>query len=100
VIAAPTAPLLEDAAVERFVENRVPRDASIGLALRPGEAAYPYFASLSRTVSLIAYGAKPPARVSWLVVSPARVRELAPRLGGDWRVALAVPSGWRVVRRV
>ncbi len=99
VIAAPTAPLMENAVIEQFVEARVPRDASIGLALNPGEAFYPYFGSLSRTVSLIPYGGEPPAEVSWLVVTPARADEVMPKLRLGWRVAIATPDGWRVVHR-
>ena len=88
-----------EGAVIRFVEQHVPRDATLALAPRGNDFLSPYFgATLSRTIELVRRdGGSPPRAATWLVVSPgARVS----RCHSDWAIRLAGPSGWRVEQRL
>ena len=84
--------------VHRFVEENVPADARIGVALTGNDHLHPYFGqSLSRKVSLVSGpGADPPADVEWLVLAPGTDVRRCP---GAWRPDHA-EGGWTVERRV
>ena len=80
----------------RFVEQRIPDDAHVALALRENDFVSPYFGEgLSREVSLVS-GAVP-ADAEWLVLAPS---VSARRCEDAWRPELELDSGWRVESRV
>jgi hypothetical protein len=84
--------------VLRFVEERVPDDADVGLALVGDHQIHPYFGPrLSRRVELVpASGAAAPAGAEWLVLAPETVVE---RCRESWRREFA-HQGWNVERRL
>jgi hypothetical protein len=84
--------------VHRFVEENVPADARIGVALTGNDHLHPYFGqSLSRNVSLVSGpDADPPADVEWLVLAPGTDVRRCP---GAWRPDHA-EGGWTVERRL
>ena len=82
----------------RYVQDHVPPNASIGLALRGDDYVFPYFgSSLDRTVTLIRPGMKAPPAVEWIVEAPGRK---VPRCAGAWQTQLRAPHGFRVLRRI
>ena len=84
--------------VLRFVEENVPSDAWIGVALTGNHHLHPYFGpSLSRHVSLVnGAGAIPPADADWLVLAPGTDVRRCP--GAWWPDH--TEAGWTVERRV
>lgn len=84
--------------VHRFVEEIVPTDARIGVALTGNDHLHPYFGQrLSRHVSLVSGpGADPPADIEWLVLAPGTDVRRCP---DAWRPDHA-EGGWTVERRV
>jgi Dolichyl-phosphate-mannose-protein mannosyltransferase len=88
-----------NADVLAFVDERVPDDASLGLALVGWQWISPYFGErLTRHVAMVsARGGSPPADAGWLVLSPgADVR----RCPESWRAEHVNGNGWRVERRL
>jgi hypothetical protein len=87
----------EIAPVLRFLEEEVPTDAAIALALNGDEWGYPAFGRhLERPVELV------PLRstgrgvaAGWLLLGPARPGALDPVC---WRPVVDTPSGWAVLR--
>lgn len=91
-------PRTGERSVLRFVEERVPGDATIGLAARSNDLLSPFFGErLSRSVELLPEGTLPAASTDWLVISPGRT---VPGCLADWRQELGLMLGWIVVRRV
>lgn len=82
----------------RYVEEHVPADARIGVALEANAFALPYFGQrLARQVSIVDDGDVVPAEVEWLVVAPSR----SPDACADaWAPARRGAQGWQVWRRV
>ena len=62
----------------RYVAGHIPKTASIGLAVAPNTAVYPYLGYPSRPVRLIDSTAKLSPGISWLIVSANRRREIEP----------------------
>jgi hypothetical protein len=92
-----TAPERDEVMTMRFVEERVPEDASLGLSLVLNSFTYPYFGrDLARTLTIVEEGVPVPAGIDWLVASPGR--EL---LGcrDAWERERLGPYGWSVWRR-
>ena len=84
--------------VHRFVEENVPADARVGVALTGNDHLHPYFGpALSRHVSLVTGpAASPPADAEWLVLAPGTEVRRCP---GAWRKDHA-EGGWAVERRL
>jgi hypothetical protein len=84
--------------IHRFVEENVPADARLGVALPGNHHLHPYFgADLDRHVSLASGpGARPDADAEWLVVAPGTDVRRCP---GAWRAQLE-HGGWTVERRL
>ena len=82
----------------RYVEEHVPADARIGIALEENAFALPYFGPrLTRHVTIVDDGDVVPPGVEWLVVSPSR----SPSACADgWEPARGGAQGWQVWRRV
>ena len=83
-------------AVLAYVEQKVPADARIGLALRFDDFIYPYFGPrLGRTVRMITDNGAAAAD-AWIIEAPGHdVR----RCAESWETALETPRGFRVLRR-
>jgi len=87
-------------ALIRFVDERVPSDARVGLALTASDAGYPFFGrGLGRRLDLLGAGSRDAPDATWAFVSPAAASSAAPALCGRWSRIAAEPSGWRVYRR-
>ena len=84
----------------RFVDERVPSDARLGLAITASDAGYPFFGrGLDRRLDLLAAGSRDAPRATWAFVSPGAASSAAPALCGRWKPVAADSSGWRVYRR-
>jgi hypothetical protein len=82
----------------RYVEEHVPPDARIGIALEENSYAFPYFGQrLAREVSIVDEGDVVRPEVEWLVVAPSRS---ATACVGAWALARRGGQGWQVWRRV
>jgi hypothetical protein len=84
--------------VHRFVEESVPEDAHVGVALPGNHHLHPYFGEeVSRHVSLPGGGESPPeAEAEWIVVAPGTD---VPRCPDAWRMEFE-HGGWSIERRV
>ena len=79
--------------VLRVVEERVPADAALGLAVTPSDFVYPFFgAGVARTLR---FASPRNADAAWAVVRPGLPAEPGP----GWRVAFRSSTGWRVLER-
>jgi hypothetical protein len=84
----------------RFVDERVPADARVALAITPSDAGYPFFGpALDRRLDLLAAGAEDASGSTWAFVSPSAASSASPALCTRWRSLTERPSGWRVYRR-
>ncbi len=85
--------------VFRFVEEKVPADARIGVSFRADDFVYPYFGRrLRRHVTLISpRGGVVPADTTWLVLDD---RAVVRRCPGAWRAEVRVATGLRIERRI
>jgi hypothetical protein len=89
-----TEPERDEVMTIRFVDERVPEDASLGLALAFNSFSFPYFGrELRRRVTLVGEGDPIPADVDWLLAAPERqpvgcraAWSLERRGAFDWRV--------------
>jgi hypothetical protein len=81
----------------RRVEERVPRDAELAVALRENDYLFPYFgADLERRVEVIDDSTPVPDVSEWLVAAP----EAAPiACVSAWSSVVSDRSGWRIYRR-
>jgi hypothetical protein len=85
----------------RFVDERVPPDARIGLAITASDPGYVFFGpGLDRRLDLLERGRSDAPGATWAFVSPSGRSGGAPRLCAAWRRLDAAPSGWEVYRRV
>jgi hypothetical protein len=92
-----TPPERDEVLTMRFVDERVPTDASLGIALTGNSFAFPYFGPrLTRTLTIVDAGDVLPGDLDWLVASPAR-----PLRGcrDAWERVRRGPYGWSVWRR-
>jgi hypothetical protein len=88
-----------EAGVLRFVEERVPDDARLGVSHTADHWIHPFFGPrLTRHVTLVrADGGSAPPDANWLVLAPlTRVR----RCPAAWRLEFEHPHGWRIERRI
>ena len=84
----------------RFVDERVPSNARLGLAITASDAGYPFFGrGLGRRLDLLAAGSRDAPHATWAFVSPGAASSAPPALCDRWRPVAAEPSGWRVYRR-
>jgi len=84
----------------RFVDERVPTDARLGIAITASDAGYPFFGSgLDRRLDLVGAGARDAPHASWAFVSPGAAPSARPALCDRWRRMTVEPSGWQVYRR-
>ena len=94
----PSPPERDEINTIRFVEENVPLDARIGLALEENDFGFPYFGpKLTRFVTIVDVGDSLSDSIQWLVAAPGR------RLDGcvpAWRRERRGPGGWEVWRRV
>jgi hypothetical protein len=68
-----TPPERDEVLTMRFVEEHVPRDASLGIALTGNSFGFPYFGPhLERTLAIVDDGDVLPETIDWLVASPGR----------------------------
>ena len=89
----------EMAPVLAFLEERIPADARVGLALRGDDFGYPAFgAKLERRIDLAPRenGANAGAAADWLVASPDHAPTIATSC---WTRELTSPEGWGIFRR-
>ncbi len=82
----------------RFLEEVVPKDASVGLAITPSEPVYPFFGDeLGHRVVFVGEDDSDAAGASWIFVRPGRRSSLCAR---GWNTAAETKGGWRILRRV
>jgi hypothetical protein len=92
VLRAEMTPVLE------LVEERIPHDATVALALHEDDFAYPAFGPhLERRVELVPGEGAAGSGIAaeWLVASPEHAREVD---SSCWLVELDTDDGWRVFR--
>jgi len=84
----------------RFLEEQVPADATVALAVARNTYLYPAWdARLRRTVVFEMESGAIPGDAGWLVVGPRHdVDEMALERAG-WQRELATPRRWRIFRR-
>jgi hypothetical protein len=93
-----TAPERDEVMTLRFVEEHVPEDAQLGIALSTNDLAFPYFGpKLTRQLTIVDEGDVIPARIDWLVASPERSPVGCKE---SWVQERRGPFGWRTWRRV
>ena len=82
----------------RFVQERIPEDASVGVALAYNSFVFPYFGrKLERKLTIVDAGDDVPEEVDWMVASPGQPLEGCPRA---WRRERLGRYGWSVWRRI
>jgi hypothetical protein len=82
----------------RFVEERVPDDAALGIAVTTNSFVAPYFGrKLRRTVTIIDEGDVVPPSVDWIVAAPGRVLAGCP---AAWAREHRGRYGWTVWHRI
>lgn len=92
-----TPPERDEVLTFRFVEERVPEDASIGVALAYNSFLFPYFGErLTRRLTIVDEEDVVPPDVDWIVASPGRSVLACP---GSWARARLGPYRWSVWRR-
>jgi hypothetical protein len=84
------------AAPIRFLDERLPSSAEIGLAITPSDPVYPFFGTdLGHRVSFVYEDDREAPGVDWVFVRPANRTSLCPA----WKTALRTPDGWRILHR-
>ena len=84
----------------RFVDGRVPSDASLALSITPSDPGFVLLGPrLDRRFELLDSGAGDAPDATWAFVSPSARASLAPELCGAWRPLDESPSDWSVYRR-
>jgi hypothetical protein len=84
----------------RFLEERVPNDATIALAVARNTYLYPAWdAHLRRTVVFEGEDGLIPDDAGWLVVGPFHEVDDAELEQDGWQRELATPRHWRIYRR-
>ena len=82
----------------RFVQERIPDDASVGVALAYNSFVFPYFGrTLERTLTIVDAGDVVPDEVDWIVASPGQPLEGCTQA---WRRERLGSHGWSVWRRI
>jgi hypothetical protein len=89
-----------DSEAFRFLEQEIPADATIALALRRNTYSYPAWdAGLRRTVLFAGESGSIPETADWLVVGPYRDLAVAAPSESGWRLVVATERGWRIYER-
>jgi hypothetical protein len=84
----------------RFVDERVPSDASLAVAMTASDPGYVLLGpGLDRRFELLRPSASDASGATWAFVSPSARRSLAPRLCDAWQRSAESPAGWEVYRR-
>ena len=82
----------------RFVQEHIPEDASVGVALAYNSFVFPYFGrTLARRLTIVDAGDVVPDDVDWIVASPGQPLEGCARA---WRRERLGAHGWSVWRRL
>jgi hypothetical protein len=82
----------------RFLDQRIPDSADVGLAITPSEPVYPFFGrGLERHVRFVYEDDRDaPRSVDWVFVRPDHPSSLC---SDAWKVALTTADGWRILHR-
>jgi len=82
----------------RFLDQRIPDSADVGLAITPSEPVYPFFGrGLDRHVRFVYEDDRDaPHGVDWVFVRPDHPSSLCSEA---WKVALTTSDGWRILHR-
>jgi hypothetical protein len=84
----------------RFVDERVPSDARVALAITASDPGYVFLGpGLDRRLDLLPSVARDAPAATWAFVSPSGRSAVAPSLCAAWKRQSAHPSGWDVYRR-
>lgn len=84
----------------RLVDDRVARDARIGLAITPSDSGYVLLGSgLDRRFNLLPWGTVDASRATWAFASSSARSPGRPELCARWRRLAEKPDGWTVYRR-
>ena len=83
----------------RFVDERVPDEARVALAITASDPGYVLLGRDLRPFTLLRAGARTPRGASWAFVSPGARGDAAPRLCAAWERQRS-PGGWDAYRRV
>jgi hypothetical protein len=89
-----------DAVAFRFLEERIPDDATIALDLARDTYIYPAWdAQLRRTIRFVPRGGAVPTDADWLVVGPSRTVDTERIEDAGWKLDLVSPHRWRIYGR-
>lgn len=89
-----------DPAAFRFLEQEIPADATLALAVERDTYLYPAWdAGLRRTVLFERESGSIPEAADWLVVGPRHDIDVARLSRAGWRLELDSVGGWRVFQR-
>jgi hypothetical protein len=89
-----------DGVAFRFLEERIPADAIVALALIHNTYIYPAWdAGLRRTVVFVSEDGSAPLTADWLVVGPDRAIDASLVRDEGWSLELESPRGWRIYGR-
>ena len=89
-----------DGGAFRFLEERIPANATIALNLVSNTYSYPAWDEhLRRTITFVPRDGTVPGDVSWLVVGPSRTVDEARLERTGWNLELDSPRGWRIYGR-
>jgi hypothetical protein len=84
----------------RFLEETIPDDATVALAVTRNTYLYPAWdAGLRRTVVFVSKDGSVPESARWLVVGPSRSVVEDALVAAGWRLGLASPGHWRIFGR-
>jgi hypothetical protein len=87
-------------ALIRYVDDRVPADATVAAAISASDSGYVLFGrGLDRRLVLLGSGATDAPDATWAFVSREGRAQLAPNLCSGWRRLDVAPNGWAVYRR-
>ena len=89
-----------DGAAFRFLEERIPADASVALNLVRNTYIYPAWDSrLRRTVRFVPKTGVVPDDATWLVVGPYKEVDAGRLTKTGWKLELVSPRQWRIYGR-
>ena len=84
----------------RFLEERIPDDATVALAVTRNTYLYPAWdAGLRRTVVFVPEDGSVPESARWLVVGPSRAIDEQALEAAGWRLGLSSSGRWRIFGR-
>lgn len=83
----------------RFVDDRVPSGARLGIAVTASDPGYVLLGRGLRPFALLHGGETDAPGATWAFVSPLAGSTAAPRLCAAWRRLAERPGGWDVYRR-